>query len=72
MQGTIQSIRAERGFGFLRDTAGAEVSSHYSALPSPDHFATLAVGMMVEFEAERGPKGLRATKVTIGPDPRGS
>jgi cold shock protein len=70
MQGTIQSIRAERGFGFLRDTAGAEVFFHHSALPSPDHFATLAVGMMVEFEAEMGPKGRRATKITVVLEPR--
>jgi cold shock protein len=72
MQGTIQTIRTERGFGFLRDTEGAEVFFHRSALTLPDSFATLEVGMMVEFEAERGPKGLRATKVTIGPEPRGS
>jgi cold shock protein len=67
MQGTIQRIRAERGFGFLRDAAGAEVFFHHSALPSPDHFATLAVGMTVEFEAEMGPKGLRAAKITVTP-----
>jgi cold shock protein len=72
MQGTIQTIRTERGFGFLRDTEGAEIFFHRSALTLPDSFATLEVGMMVEFEAERGPKGLRATKVTIGPEPRGS
>jgi cold shock protein len=70
MQGTIQTIRTERGFGFLRDTEGAEIFFHRSALTLPDSFATLEVGMVVEFEAERGPKGLRATKVTIGPEPR--
>jgi CspA family cold shock protein len=69
MQGTIQTIRTERGFGFLRDTEGAEVFFHHSALTLPDSFAALEVGMVVEFEAERGPKGLRATKVTIGPEP---
>ena len=52
MQGTIQTIRAERGFGFLRDTEGGEVFFHHSALPSPEHFATLKIGMVVEFEAE--------------------
>ena len=68
MQGTIQTIRLERGFGFLRDPEGGEVFFHHSALPSPDHFATLKVGMVVEFEAEHGPKGLRATKVTCMPE----
>jgi CspA family cold shock protein len=65
MQGTIQTIRVERGFGFLRDPAGGEFFFHHSALPSRDHFATLKVGMMVEFEAEPGPKGPRATKITL-------
>jgi CspA family cold shock protein len=71
MQGTIQTIRADRGFGFLRDTEGGEVFFHHSALPSHDHFATLRVGMVVEFEAESGPKGPRATKVTLVPETRG-
>ncbi len=48
MQGTIQTIRTERGFGFLRDTEGAEVFFHRSALPLPDSFATLEVGMVPE------------------------
>jgi cold shock protein len=70
MQGTIQTIRAERGFGFLRDTKGAEIFFHRSAVSPPASFATLAIGMVVEFEAEPGPKGPRATKVTIGPEAR--
>jgi len=69
MQGTIQSLRIERGYGFLRDTAGTEIFFHHSALPSPDHFATLAVGMVVAFEVEAGPEGLRATKITVMPGP---
>jgi CspA family cold shock protein len=70
MQGTIQTIHAERGFGFLRDPKGAEIFFHRSAVTLPASFATLAVGMVVEFEAEPGPKGLRATTVTIGPEAR--
>lgn len=67
MQGTIQSMRTERGFGFLRDTEGTEVFFHHSVVSPHDGFVTLAVGMAVEFEAEPGPKGPRATKVTIAP-----
>ena len=70
MQGTIQSIRAERGFGFIRDVEGGEVFFHHSALPSPDHFATLTVGMVVEFEAEPSPRGPRATRMTRIPEIR--
>jgi CspA family cold shock protein len=67
MQGTIQSIRTERGFGFIRDTEGAEVFFHRSALTPPESFATLEVGMRVEFEPESGPKGLRTEKITVTP-----
>jgi cold shock protein len=70
MQGTIKSLRPERGFGFIRDLQGGEVFFHHTALPSPDQFAALTIGMVVEFEAEAGPKGPRATKVTRRPEPR--
>jgi CspA family cold shock protein len=70
MQGTIKSLHTERGFGFIRDVQGGEVFFHHTALPSPDHFAALAIGTMVEFEAELGPKGPRATRVTRLPAPR--
>jgi cold shock protein len=70
MQGTIKSLRTERGFGFIRDVQGGEVFFHHTALPSPDHFAALTIGTVVEFEAESGPKGPRATKVTCLPEPR--
>jgi len=67
MHGTIHSLRTERGFGFLRDPEGAEVFFHRSALTPPASFATLEVGMRVEFEPESGPKGLRAAKLTVIP-----
>ena len=68
MQGTIESLRAERGFGFIRDVQGGEVFFHHTALPSPDQFAALAIGMEVEFEAEPSAKGPRATRVTRLPE----
>jgi cold shock protein len=67
MHGTIHTLRTERGFGFIRDTEGAEVFFHRSALTPPERFATLEVGMRVEFEPESGPKGLRTEKITITP-----
>jgi cold shock CspA family protein len=70
MQGTIQSLRTERGFGFIRDVKGGEVFFHHTALPSPDHFAALTIGMVVEFEAAASPKGPRATRVTRMPELR--
>jgi cold shock CspA family protein len=67
MQGTIQTIHAARGFGFLRDTEGAEVFFHRSAVTPPASFATLEVGMQVAFEPESSPKGLRTAKITVTP-----
>ena len=67
MHGTIQTIHAARGFGFIRGPEGAEVFFHRSALTPPERFATLAVGMRVEFEPESGPKGLRTVKLTVTP-----
>ena len=65
MQGTIQKIQAERGFGFIRDAEGGDIFFHRSALMHPDTFVTLEVGMVVEFEPESGPKGPRAAKITV-------
>ena len=70
MQGTIQTIRAERGFGFLRDAEGDDVFFHRSVVLPPANFATLTVGMVVEFEQESGPKGTRATTLTVVPETR--
>jgi CspA family cold shock protein len=70
MQGTIQSLRTERAFGFIRDVQGGEVFFHHTALPSPEHFAALTIGVVVEFEAEPGPKGPRATSVRRVPKPQ--
>ena len=67
MHGTIQTIHAARGFGFLRDPEGAEVFFHRSAVTPPEGFSTLEIGMEVEFEPEAGPKGLRTAKLTLTP-----
>jgi len=67
MQGTIQTIHAKRGFGCLRNTEGAKVFFGRSALTPPASFATLEVGMRVEFEPESGPKGPRTATITVTP-----
>jgi cold shock CspA family protein len=67
MQGIIQSIRAERDFGFIRDAEGAQVFFRRSALTPPASFASLEVGMRVEFEPESGPKGPRTATITVRP-----
>jgi len=66
-QGTIQTIDARRSFGFLRDTEGAKIFFRRSALTPPASFASLEVGMRVEFEPELGPKGPHTAKITVTP-----
>jgi cold shock CspA family protein len=66
-RGTIHSIRPERGFGCMRDTAGAKVFFHRSALTPPARVASLAVGTRVEFEPESGPNGPRTATITVTP-----
>jgi cold shock CspA family protein len=67
MQGTIQTLHAKRGFGFIRDTEGAKVFFRRGALTPPASFASLEVGMRVEFEPESGPKGPRTATITVTP-----
>jgi cold shock CspA family protein len=68
----MQRLRGARGFGCLREITGGEVFCHRPALPSPAHVAALTIGMVVEFEAEPSPKGLRATRVTCVSETRSS
>ncbi|HEV2498377.1 MAG TPA: cold shock domain-containing protein [Terriglobia bacterium] len=62
MEGTIKRLIRDRGFGFLRTDDGQEVFFHRSALENLD-FDGLREGEKVEFELERGNKGLRAIRV---------
>jgi cold shock protein len=63
MEGTIQKLMRERGFGFIRAN-GHRIFFHRSGLREFD-FQTLKEGQAVEFELERGPKGLQARNVRI-------
>jgi cold shock CspA family protein len=65
--GTIQTIDAKRGFGFLRDTEGAKVFFRHTALAPPASFTSLEVGMQVEFEPASGPKGPCTSTITVTP-----
>lgn len=70
MQGTMERMRTEPGFGLLRDTMSTEVFSHHCVVIPPDLFASLAVGMVVQCEAKAGPKGRHATLVVTRPESR--
>ena len=62
MTGTIRTLRTDKGFGFLKDTAGNEYFFHQSAIYG-EGIADLREGDSVEFEDGQGPKGPRAENV---------
>ena len=63
MTGTIKTLRAEKGFGFIRDASGKEVFFHSSAIYG-EGINDLREGDGVEFElGESGGKGPRASSV---------
>ncbi|KAA8830273.1 MULTISPECIES: cold-shock protein [Bifidobacterium] len=62
--GTVKFFSAAKGYGFITPEGGGEdVFVHWSAI-NAQGYRTLDEGDKVEFEAERGPKGMQATKVT--------
>ena len=63
--GTVKWFNDSKGFGFIAPSDGTDdVFVHYSAI-SASGFRTLAEGQAVQFEVERGPKGLQARNVTV-------
>jgi len=62
LNGKIKRLIRERGFGFITAEDGTEVFFHRSDLVEAD-FDTLEEGASVEFDLERGAKGLRAVNV---------
>ncbi len=61
--GTVKWFNNKKGFGFIVGNEDDEdVFVHYSAIQG-EGFRTLLKGATVEFEVERGPKGLHAASV---------
>ncbi len=61
--GTVKWFNESKGFGFIAPSDGsADVFVHFSAIEGGG-FKTLTEGQSVDFEVEKGPKGLQATKV---------
>ena len=62
MQGQVNKIKSDRGFGFIRTDSGEDVFFHSSSV-ADNGFEMLREGQDVTFETENSPRGPRATDV---------
>jgi len=60
--GTVKWFNADKGFGFISQSDGADVFVHFTAIQTPG-YRSLDEGQAVEFEVQQGPKGLQAANV---------
>ena len=61
-QGTVKWFNNDKGYGFVSREAGDDVFVHHTAIEGTGR-KTLNEGDKVEFEVDRGPKGLQAKSV---------
>jgi cold shock protein len=62
LNGTIRTLRVDKGFGFIKDDGGKEYFFHQSAVFG-EGLDSLREGDSVEFDVGQGPKGPRAENV---------
>jgi CspA family cold shock protein len=60
--GTVKWFSDQKGYGFITGDDGQDVFCHFSAIQA-EGFKTLRDGQKVQFEVEKGDKGLRAANV---------
>ena len=60
--GTVKWFNADKGFGFISQSDGQDVFVHFSAIQTSG-YRSLEEVQNVEFEVQKGPKGLQAANV---------
>ena len=63
-KGTVKWFNGVKGYGFISRNGGEDVFVHFKAITG-DGYKSLNEGDPVEFEVEKGPKGLTATNVSV-------
>lgn len=62
--GTVKWFNSDKGYGFIAPSDGsADVFAHFSAIVETGGRRDLYEGQQVEFDTERGQKGLQATNI---------
>ena len=61
--GTVKWFNGAKGYGFISRNSGEDVFVHFKSI-SGDGYKSLNEGDQVQFEVEKGPKGLQASSVT--------
>ena len=61
-KGVVKWFNAAKGYGFIQRHTGEDVFVHFSAIQG-DGFKSLNEGDKVQFDVEKGPKGLQAANV---------
>ncbi|KNY27637.1 cold-shock protein [Pseudobacteroides cellulosolvens] len=62
--GTVKWFNTEKGFGFITVDGGDDVFVHFSSIQSSG-YKSLDEGQRVNFDIEKGQRGLQATNVYI-------
>jgi cold shock protein len=60
--GTVKWFNAEKGYGFISQSDGADVFVQHSSIQMSG-YRTLTEGQEVEFDVQEGQKGLQAANV---------
>jgi CspA family cold shock protein len=61
--GTVKWFNNAKGYGFIARQSGDDVFVHFKAIVG-EGYKSLEEGDRVQFEVERGPKGLQAKNVS--------